>query len=122
MWRQYDTKSYPSQVHSFRFPLICIVWDIGGQDRIRPLWRYYFHNTHGLIFVVDSNDRERVEEAAEELNKLVTEDELKDTAFVVLANKQDLPNAMSVAELTDKLGLHSLKNRKWFIQATCATS
>jgi hypothetical protein len=35
---------------------------------------------------------------------------------------QDLPNAMSVAEMTDKLGLHSLRNRKWYIQATCATS
>jgi ADP-ribosylation factor protein 1 len=41
---------------------------------------------------------------------------------LVLANKQDLPGAMSVAEVTDKLGLHSLNERKWFIQATCATS
>ena len=33
------------------------VWDVGGQDKIRPLWRHYFQNTQGLIFVVDSNDR-----------------------------------------------------------------
>jgi GTPase SAR1 family protein len=33
------------------------MWDIGGQDKIRPLWRHYFVNTSGLIFVVDSNDR-----------------------------------------------------------------
>ena len=34
------------------------VWDVGGQDKIRPLWRHYYQNTQGLIFVVDSNDRE----------------------------------------------------------------
>ena len=47
------------------------VWDVGGQDKIRPLWRHYFQNTEGLIFVVDSNDRERAAEAREELNKMV---------------------------------------------------
>jgi len=97
------------------------VWDVGGQDKIRPLWRHYFQNTQGLIFVVDSNDRERVKEARAELEKMLSEDELRDAALLVFANKQDLPNAMSVAELTDKLGLHSLK-RKWFIQAACATT
>src|SRR3982751_4444907 len=55
----------------------CTVWDVGGQDKIRPLWRHYFQNTQGLIFVVDSNDRERVGEAAEELNKMLNEDELR---------------------------------------------
>ena len=50
------------------------------------------------------------------------EDELREAIVLVFANKQDLPNAMSVAEVTDKLGLHSLRNRKWYIQATCATS
>uniref|UniRef100_F1LGW5 ADP-ribosylation factor 1-like 2 n=1 Tax=Ascaris suum TaxID=6253 RepID=F1LGW5_ASCSU len=47
------------------------VWDVGGQDKIRPLWRHYFQNTQGLIFVVDSNDRERVEESREELHKML---------------------------------------------------
>jgi ADP-ribosylation factor protein 4 len=47
------------------------VWDVGGQDKIRPLWRHYFQNTQGLIFVVDSNDRERVGEARDELMKMV---------------------------------------------------
>merc|ERR1711991_702975 len=98
------------------------VWDVGGQDKIRPLWRHYFQNTQGLIFVVDSNDRERVAEASEELQKMLREDELRDAKLLVFANKQDLPNAMSVAEVTDKLGLHALRNRKWYIQSCCATS
>jgi ADP-ribosylation factor protein 1 len=98
------------------------VWDVGGQDKIRPLWRHYFQNTQGLIFVVDSNDRERVTEAHDELHKMLSEDELRDAVLLVFANKQDLPQAMSVAEITDKLGLHNIRNRKWYMQATCATS
>jgi len=97
------------------------VWDVGGQDKIRPLWRHYFTNTQGLIFVVDSNDKERVSEAAAELNKMINEDELKDSTILVFANKQDLPNAMSVSELTEKLDLHNLRGRKWYVQAACAT-
>ncbi|GCC31079.1 ADP-ribosylation factor 1 [Chiloscyllium punctatum] len=98
------------------------VWDVGGQDKIRPLWRHYFQNTQGLIFVVDSNDRERVNEAKEELLRMLSEDELRDAVLLLFANKQDLPNAMNAAEITDKLGLHQLRHRTWFIQATCATS
>jgi len=98
------------------------VWDVGGQDKIRPLWRHYFQNTQGLIFVVDSNDRERITEAHDELHKMLAEDELRDAVLLVFANKQDLPQAMSVAEITDKLGLHNIRTRKWYMQATCATS
>eukprot|EP00514_Thraustochytrium_sp_LLF1b_P003116 CAMPEP_0184507024 /NCGR_PEP_ID=MMETSP0198_2-20121128/27_1 /TAXON_ID=1112570 /ORGANISM="Thraustochytrium sp., Strain LLF1b" /LENGTH=174 /DNA_ID=CAMNT_0026896755 /DNA_START=93 /DNA_END=617 /DNA_ORIENTATION=+ len=96
------------------------VWDVGGQDKIRPLWRHYYQNTQGLIFVVDSNDRDRIEPAREELHKMINEDELRDAVILVFANKQDLPNAMIAAEVTDKLGLHSLRSRNWYIQATCA--
>jgi ADP-ribosylation factor protein 1 len=98
------------------------VWDVRGQDKIRALWRHYYNNTEGIIFVVDSNDRERINEAALELQKVLREDELRDATLLVLCNKQDLPNAISVAEVTDKLGLHSLRSRQWYIQAACATS
>lgn len=97
------------------------VWDVGGQDKIRPLWRHYFQNTQGLIFVVDSNDRDRIGEAQDELSKMLKEDELRDAILLVFANKQDLPNAMSTSELTEKLGLNQLRNKKWYIQAACAT-
>ena len=200
------------------------VWDVGGQDKIRPLWRHYFQNTQGLIFVVDSNDRDRAGEARDELHRMLNEvreggeggggrggagggagarratwgwdvdwiarrrrvggggpgakresrgekrqtaaaapnrnpdqpratphpppppsplirhrdpantqniqqnnqpnqqDELRNAVLLVFANKQDLPNAMTAAEITDKLGLHSLRQRQWYIQSTCATS
>jgi ADP-ribosylation factor protein 1 len=98
------------------------VWDVGGQDKIRPLWRHYFQNTQGIIFVVDSNDRDRIVEAREELQRMLNEDELRDAILLVFANKQDLPNAMNAAAIPDKLGLHSLRQRAWYIQSTCATS
>lgn len=73
------------------------VWDVGGQDKIRPLWRHYFQNTQGIIFVVDSNDRDRVVEAREELQRMLNEDELRDALLLVFANKQDLPVRTSIS-------------------------
>jgi ADP-ribosylation factor protein 1 len=67
------------------------MWDVGGQDKIRPLWRHYFQNTQAIIFVVDSNDRDRIVEAREELQRMLNEDELRDAILLVFANKQDLP-------------------------------
>ena len=98
------------------------VWDVGGQDKIRPLWRHYFQNTQGVIFVVDSNDRDRAGEAREELARMLNEEELRDAVLLIFANKQDLPSAMNAAEMTEKLNLNSMRNRNWYIQATCATS
>ena len=98
------------------------VWDVGGQDKIRPLWRHYYQNTQGIIFVVDSNDQDRIGEARDELHRMLNEDELREACVLVFANKQDLPNAMSVAEVTDKLGLNSLRQREWYMQSTCATT
>jgi small GTP-binding protein len=96
------------------------VWDVGGQDKIRLLWRHYYTNTQGLIYVVDSNDRERIEENREELHKMLAEEELRDAVLLVFANKQDLPGALTCPEITDKLGLHTIRGRTWFIQSTCA--
>jgi len=103
------------------------VWDVGGQDKIRPLWRHYYQNTQGIIFVVDSNDRDRIDDsndyehsAKEELNRMLAEDELRDAVLLVFANKQDLPNAMKVQEVTERLGLNKLRNRQWFIQGASA--
>ncbi|XP_053723065.1 uncharacterized protein LOC128760097 [Synchiropus splendidus] len=97
------------------------VWDVGGQTIIRPLWRHYYTNTQGLIFVVDSNDRERIKEAAEELHQLLDEHELKNVAVLVFANKQDLPMAMSSSDVTEALGL-SRVSQPWLVQSSCAVS
>merc|ERR1711908_174498 len=98
------------------------VWDIGGQDKIRKLWRYYYQGTDGAIFIVDSSDRDRIEDAREELFRMLNEDEMRNASLLVFANKQDLPGAMDAAEVTEKLGLRDLRNRQWFIQSACATT
>merc|ERR1712086_1117286 len=98
------------------------VWDVGGQDKIRKLWRYYYQNTQGLIFVVDSNDQDPIGDACEEIAKILSEDEMREAVVLVFANKQDLPNSMPAAEVIEKLGLQTMQNRKWFVQSACATT
>jgi hypothetical protein len=87
------------------------VWDVGGQERIRRLWRHYFEDTDGmlgvliilavllsqfvgLIYVVDSNDRVRIQESAKELRSILQEESLRDAAVLVFCNKQDLPGML----------------------------
>ena len=107
------------------------VWDVGGQHKIRPLWRHYYRGTDAIIFVIDSNDKERIDNSngkdefdtvKYELNNILYEDELKSAHILLLANKQDLPNAMSINEISKVLELNKIKNRKWFIQGCCAKS
>merc|ERR1711978_123359 len=69
-----------------------------------------------------NNAYDREDNAHFELHSMLQEEELKDAALLVLANKQDLPQAMSVNECTEKLGLNQLRNRDWYIQSTCATT
>lgn len=64
------------------------VWDVGGQTRIRPLWRHYYKDVQGIIFVIDSNDVERLDEAKNEIDQMFNEPELKDAIWLVFANKQ----------------------------------
>ena len=98
------------------------VWDVGGQDKIRVLWKHYYQNTDGLIFVVDSNDRERMQKAANELKKMLAEEELKDCCVLVMANKQDLNGALSPSEVTKELEMGDLKGKTWLVQGTSATT
>jgi len=97
------------------------VWDVGGQDKIRPLWRHYYSGTQGLIFVVDSGDRARIEEARTELHRIINDREMRDSLLLVLANKQDLPGAMTPQEITDRLQLNKIKDKLWSVEPTIAT-
>ena len=106
------------------------VWDVGGQDKIRPLWRHYYQGTQGLIFVVDSNDQNRIDDrsgyadtAADELNKLMNADELQDAVLLVYANKQDLPDSLTPNQVAGRLGLDKLpRSRQWHVQGCNAIS
>ena len=77
--------------------------------------KFIFAGVQAIIFVVDSNDIQRLEVAKKELHKVMQEEALKEAVLLVLANKQDLKMAASVATVADTLGLRSLENRKWLV-------
>ena len=99
------------------------VWDVGGQDKLRPLWRSYTRCTDGIIFVVDSCKEERLEEAKLELHKVCKGLQTNKNNLIpvlVLANKQDLPKAIDGVRLEKLLGLKDLNGVQWHLQPTCA--
>lgn len=99
------------------------IWDVGGQDKIRPLWRHYFTGTKGLIFVVDSGDATRLDEAAVELNRVMADREMRHVVLLVYANKQDQAGAVGREEVAARLRLGELGvERLWRVQPSCATS
>ncbi len=98
------------------------MWDVGGQDVIRPLWKHYYANADAVIFVVDSNDRERLGEARDEMHKVMNDPLLSNAILLVLANKQDLPHSIEPMKLTQQLNLHELKQKTWYVQPACASS
>lgn len=96
------------------------LWDIGGQEKIRKLWRHYYNNIDILIYVVDSNDMGRIDESREELHALLNEEQLTDLQGVLIfCNKMDLPHASNCSVVAEKLNLKTIK-QKWFIQPCSA--
>lgn len=91
------------------------VWDLGGQGTIRPYWRCYYPNTNAVIYVVDSTDVDRMSIAKQEMITMLQESDLKGIPLLVFANKQDMPGALSEAQVSEMLGLSVIKNRQWRI-------
>ncbi|KAB5529718.1 hypothetical protein DKX38_019799 [Salix brachista] len=125
--------------------VVFTVWDVGGQEKLRPLWRHYFNNTDGLLsslfdphtytvnvcklsalytLLIHWIERE-LEEQGENFRLDIQKTIIKDpfmlnSVILVFANKQDMKGAMTPIEVCEGLGLFELKNRKWHIQGTCA--
>ncbi|KAI5695210.1 ADP-ribosylation factor-like protein 4C [Diaphorina citri] len=98
-----------------------LIWDVGGQEKLRPLWKSYTRCTDGIIFVIDSTDVERMEEVKIELIKTIKNNDNFNVPILILANKQDLPNAIQIKQIEKLLGLYELNNMHlYYIQATCA--
>ena len=98
-----------------------MIWDVGGQDKVRPLWKSYTRNTDGIVFVVDSSDGERIEEARVELLRTARCSENAGVPVLVLANKQDLRGAKDAAEMEKAMSLHELTaGHLWHMQPACA--
>ena len=96
------------------------IWDLGGQHQLRPFWRLYYRDSHGIVFVIDSADRARIDLCRDELQALLMEDELRGVPLLIIANKQDISGSMNVDEITSKLTLSEIKDRPWTIMPTSA--
>jgi ADP-ribosylation factor-like protein 5B len=102
--------------------LLFQVWDLGGQDSLREAWQTYFVNTQAIIFVVDSCDRERFDLSRKELLRVLRMENLSKAVLLVVANKQDLKQAASAAEISESLGLYDIKTHSWTIQPCSAVT
>jgi ADP-ribosylation factor-like protein 3 len=96
------------------------VWDIGGQESLRPYWYTYIDDCDGVIWVIDSADDKRLLESGSELEKMLEEDSLYGLPFLILANKSDLQHSTDPGDISEKLILDDIKNRDWNIQACSA--
>eukprot|EP00828_Plagiopyla_frontata_P014030 TRINITY_DN1850_c0_g1_i3.p2 TRINITY_DN1850_c0_g1~~TRINITY_DN1850_c0_g1_i3.p2 ORF type:complete len:221 (+),score=41.93 TRINITY_DN1850_c0_g1_i3:102-764(+) len=94
-----------------------LVWDVGGQDKLRPLWKHYYANTTGLIYVIDSTDQ-RIDEAIEKLKEVITAKDMLQVPVLIFANKQDLSNVLSASEILQKVE-PIMGDRQFFIQPSC---
>ncbi|KAK6171412.1 ADP-ribosylation factor-like protein 4C [Patella vulgata] len=99
------------------------IWDIGGKDNMRPLWKSYLRSADGIIFVIDSSDKERMEEAKIELNKFVKSHNTSKLPTLVIANKQDLQEALDPEEIEKMLSIQeiSMSHPLHFLPACAVT-
>ena len=91
------------------------IWDVGGQKSLRAYWRNYYEKTDGLVWVVDSADKFRLQDCKEELHNLLKEERLAGAALLILANKQDIDGALREKEIVQCLELGKLKKRHWHL-------
>ncbi|KAK2493548.1 hypothetical protein MC885_020467 [Smutsia gigantea] len=97
------------------------VWDVGGQEKMRAVWRYYCENTDGLLYVVDSTDKQRLEDSRREFERILKDEHIRSVPVVLLANKQDVPGALTAEDITRMFKVQKLcSDRNWYVQPCCA--
>ncbi|XP_017686872.1 PREDICTED: ADP-ribosylation factor-like protein 14 [Lepidothrix coronata] len=96
-------------------------WDVGGQEKMRQVWSNFLEGTDGLLYVVDSSDKRRLEESRREFELILKNESIKNVPVVVLANKQDLPGALNAEEITRRFKMKKYcSDRTWYVQPCCA--
>eukprot|EP00537_Pseudo-nitzschia_pungens_P012487 CAMPEP_0172384614 /NCGR_PEP_ID=MMETSP1061-20121228/2349_1 /TAXON_ID=37318 /ORGANISM="Pseudo-nitzschia pungens, Strain cf. pungens" /LENGTH=213 /DNA_ID=CAMNT_0013113297 /DNA_START=48 /DNA_END=689 /DNA_ORIENTATION=+ len=104
------------------------LWDIGGQSTIRAYWRNYFEKTDGIVWVVDSGDRLRLDLVREELARVLRQERLAGASLLIMANKSDLEGALSKEaiarglRLEDELMKGQTHTRHWTIRGSSAVT
>lgn len=99
------------------------IWDVGGQGNMRDHWPNFYQNAGAIVFVVDSADQERLNEARRELERTLRNDELRGRPLILLANKQDVDGALNVTEMKDRFNMRKIcQERDCFVQPCSAST
>jgi small GTP-binding protein len=109
--------NFETVVVNFKFQM----WDLGGQNQLRQFWQLNYVTTQGIVLVIDSADRERIETCTSELKVLFAEEALHGVPLCVVENNQDLSDVMSVAELRAQHALSDYNSRTRTILPASAT-
>ncbi|NXT80245.1 ARL11 protein, partial [Zapornia atra] len=96
------------------------LWDVGGQSSLRASWPDYLEDINTLIFVLDSTDTVRLPEAAAALEEALSHPSMAGVPILLLANKQEVPGALSPAELGERLQRGRLAGCRWVLQGCSA--
>ncbi|XP_027447056.1 ADP-ribosylation factor-like protein 11 [Zalophus californianus] len=96
------------------------IWDVGGQTQLRANWKDYLEGTDVLVYVLDSTDEVRLPEAVAELVEVLNDPHMASVPFLVLANKQEAPDALPLLGIRDRLGLERFQDRSWELRACSA--
>ncbi|KAL7108415.1 hypothetical protein ACP275_06G111100 [Erythranthe tilingii] len=97
-----------------------VFWDLGGQPGLRSIWEKYYEEAHAVIYVIDAACPSRFEDSKSALEKVLRHEDLQGAPLLVIANKQDLDDAVSAEELAQYLDLKKLDERVYTFQAVSA--
>ena len=110
-------------VETMKLRNVCMtVWDVGGQAKMRHLWRRCWNVIDAVIYVIDLTDRDRVDEAGQELWHVLEQEHMKEALLLVLANKADRYNRMTGADVVRMLHSTSAHPRAWHVQECSAVT
>ncbi|XP_057335689.1 uncharacterized protein LOC130674387 [Microplitis mediator] len=101
---------------------ICNVWEIGGSDEVRKHWNNFLQDTDLLLFMVDASDANQLSQAVLSLKEILGDNRMDNVPILVIANKQDVPDALKADQIKRALDLHSISPHKHKVEViTCQT-
>ena len=101
-----------------------LFWDLGGQATLRTIWPQYYAESHAVVWVLDSADADRFQDARQELQAVLGSPLLAGKPLLLLVNKQDLATARGPRELEEyfRPTMASDEARRWSVRGICARS
>lgn len=113
----FKTKDFNTETLTFDDYAI-YVWDLGGAERVRPLWRHYFEGAYGLIFIIDSSDPDSFESIKNEIKQITEMQEVRYCPVLIAANKQDIEGAKTPDEVAEAIDFESIKQPEKLINGS----